>query len=62
MQIWTLRVARHRDPVAVLGLDDHVQVELDANIGALPQIVDAVCASREAALVPPSQIRTVLAF
>jgi hypothetical protein len=39
--------------VAVVGLDDHVQVELDATIGAHPQIVDAVRASREAAPEPP---------
>jgi hypothetical protein len=48
-----LAVARQRDPVTVVGLDDHVQVELDATIGAHPQIIDAVCASREAALEPP---------
>jgi hypothetical protein len=40
--------------VAVLGLDDQVQVELDATIGAHPQIVDAVRPSRKAALEPPS--------
>jgi hypothetical protein len=48
-----LAVTRQRDPVAVLSLDDDVQVQLDATIGAYPQIVDAVRVSREAALVPP---------
>ena len=48
-----LAVARQRDPVAVVGLDDQVQVELHATIGADPHIVDAVRPAREAAFVPP---------
>src|SRR5882724_10775418 len=50
---YRLAVARQRDPVAVVGLDDYVQIELHATIGAHPHIVDAVRMAREAALEPP---------
>jgi hypothetical protein len=48
-----LAVATQCDPVAVLRLDDQVQVELEATIGVHLQTVDAACTAREAALVPP---------
>src|SRR5919201_7126526 len=48
-----LAIAGQCDPVAVVGLDDQMQVEFHATIGAHPHIIDAVRTAREAALVPP---------
>jgi hypothetical protein len=45
-----LAIARQRNAMAIVGLNDHVQVKVDATISAHSQIVDAVLAPRKAAL------------
>src|SRR6185437_129881 len=48
-----LAIARQSNPLPVVGLEGHVQVEVDATITANPQIVHAVCPPRKAAGTAP---------